>query len=155
MWLLIILIVKKQGFTLSLGDIFFKKPQGVGGRGVNWPPSPAVLGLKNTLFFSLSLNVFISIVGKNFSQLTSTKQKTKLTVGKLDLERVVTKLNDSKYQQYCHFCKVFLQNSGFTQEWEKAVLFFNIWFQSTRVLKGRLIISTDMLEGCQACVALV
>ena len=154
MWLLIILIVKKQGFTLSLGDIFFKKPQGVGG-GVNWPPSPAVLGLKNTLFFSLSLNVFISIVGKNFSQLTSTKQKTKLTVGKLDLERVVTKLNDSKYQQYCHFCKVFLQNSGLTQEWEKAVLFFNIWFQSTRVLKGRLIISTDMLEGCQACVALV
>ena len=146
---------KKTGFyPLSRRYIFQETTRG-GGGGVNWPPSPAVLGLKNTLFFSLSLNVFISIVGKKFSQLTSTKQKTKLTVGKLDLERVVTKLNDSKYQQYCHFCKVFLQNSGLTQEWEKAVLFFNIWFQSTRVLKGRLIISTDMLEGCQACVALV
>ena len=39
MWLMIILKVKKnQGFTLSLEDTFFKKPQG--GGGVKLTPKP-------------------------------------------------------------------------------------------------------------------
>ena len=35
---------KKQGFTLSLEDTFFERPQ-EGGGGWNWPP-PAILRLK-------------------------------------------------------------------------------------------------------------
>ena len=43
MWLMIILKVKKeQGFTLSLEDTFFEKPQGWGGQ----IDPPAVLGLQ-------------------------------------------------------------------------------------------------------------
>ena len=46
MWLMIILkVTKNQGFTLSLEDTYFEKPQG---RGSDWnpsPPSPAVLRL--------------------------------------------------------------------------------------------------------------
>ena len=43
MCLMIILKVKEnQGFTLSLEDTFFEKPQGES----NWPP-PTVLGLRN------------------------------------------------------------------------------------------------------------
>ena len=48
MWLMIILkVAKYQGFTLSLEDRYFKKPQ-VGGIKMTLPPSPpAVLGLNN------------------------------------------------------------------------------------------------------------
>ena len=42
---IILKMTKNQGFTLSLEDTFFKKPQG--GSQINPPPlpSPAVLGL--------------------------------------------------------------------------------------------------------------
>ena len=46
---IILKVTKKQGFTLSLGDTFSKKPQdgGEGGEGVQLPPSPsAILELK-------------------------------------------------------------------------------------------------------------
>ena len=43
MWLMIILkVTKNQGFTFSLEDTVFEKPQG----GSNWPPPLAVLVLK-------------------------------------------------------------------------------------------------------------
>ena len=57
MWLMIILkVIKNQGFILSLEETFFKKPQG-GGMGWIWrpPPSrPAVLRL-NYFFILLYL----------------------------------------------------------------------------------------------------
>ena len=52
MWLMIILkVTKNQGFTLSLEDTLFKKPQGGGS---NWP-HPVVLALKITLFSFISI----------------------------------------------------------------------------------------------------
>ena len=57
MCLSIILKVRKnQGFTLSLEDTFFEKPQG----GVKLTPSPpAVLGLKPVGFLVIIKNGFI------------------------------------------------------------------------------------------------
>ena len=44
LWLMIILkVAKNQGFTLSLQDTIFDKPQEGGGVRSNWPP--AILGL--------------------------------------------------------------------------------------------------------------
>ena len=37
--MIILKVIKNQGFTLSLEETFFKKPQG-GGDGVNLTPSP-------------------------------------------------------------------------------------------------------------------
>ena len=40
-------VTKKQGFTVSLEDTFFEKPQGGGSIWTPPPPSSAVLGLRN------------------------------------------------------------------------------------------------------------
>ena len=54
---IILKVTKNQGFTLSLGDIFFEKPQW--GKGFKSdPPPPAVLGLiLNDLVVALLLLV--------------------------------------------------------------------------------------------------
>ena len=36
---IILKFTKNQGFSLSLEDPLFQKPQGGGGRGLNWPPT--------------------------------------------------------------------------------------------------------------------
>ena len=51
---IVLKVTKNQGFTLSLEDTFFEKPQGGGS---NWPPSPAVLGLNSQ--FAVVLNGII------------------------------------------------------------------------------------------------
>ena len=43
---MILKVTKNQGFTLSLEDTFFKKPQVGGWGGQIDPPPPAVLGLR-------------------------------------------------------------------------------------------------------------
>ena len=42
----LMIILENQGFTLSLEDTFFEKPQGGGGQFDSRPPAQAVLGLK-------------------------------------------------------------------------------------------------------------
>ena len=57
MWLMIILkVTKNQNFSLSLEDLFLKKPPGgVGGGGVKLKLTPqALLELKGKIFLSLS-----------------------------------------------------------------------------------------------------
>ena len=59
MCLMIILkVTKNQGFTLSLEDIFFEKPQG--GQ-IDLPPLPAVLGLK-LCGYIIHLYIYFSLV---------------------------------------------------------------------------------------------
>ena len=52
---IILKVTKNQGFTLSLEDIFFEKPQG--GQ-IDLPPLPAVLGLKLCGYIYSSLYLF-------------------------------------------------------------------------------------------------
>ena len=47
---IILKVTKNQGFTISLDDKVFEKPQQ---RKSNWPPPPAVLGLRVTCSFVL------------------------------------------------------------------------------------------------------
>ena len=47
--MIILKVTKSQGFTLSLEDTFFEKPQGVK---LTAPSPPAVLGLKAVFQFS-------------------------------------------------------------------------------------------------------
>ena len=60
-------VTKHQGFTLSLEDKFFEKPQGES----NWPPPPAVLGLRQGVkerikFFDVRvISIFIIYFSKS------------------------------------------------------------------------------------------
>ena len=66
MWLMMIIIKvpKNQGFTLSLEDKFFEKPQDWS----NWLPLPAVLGLNTSRLSYLSFTILTLNRWSNFEK---------------------------------------------------------------------------------------
>ena len=51
---IILKFTKNQGFSLSLEDPLFQKPQGGGGRGLNWPPTPSGFSVNSVCYHMIA-----------------------------------------------------------------------------------------------------